>query len=68
MIVAGLGLGGALAYLLHQLKPVFSSSRHLTERTGLPVLGVVSMTWLDKYKAQERKGPSFTPERRVRCS
>ena len=56
VIVAGLGLGGALAYLLHQLKPVFSSSRQLTERTGLPVLGVVSMTWLDKYKAQERKG------------
>lgn len=56
VIVAGFGFGGALAYLLHQLKPVFSSSRQLTERTGLPVLGVVSMTWLDKYKAQERKG------------
>jgi capsular polysaccharide biosynthesis protein len=55
VLFAGLGLGGALAYLLHQLKPVFSSARQLTAHTGLPVLGVVSMTWLDKYQAQERK-------------
>ena len=55
-LIAALGTGGALAYLLHLLKPVFMSARHLSEATGLPVLGVVSMTWLEKYRASERRG------------
>jgi polysaccharide chain length determinant protein (PEP-CTERM system associated) len=54
-LIAALGAGGALAYLLHLLKPVFMSARHLSEATGLPVLGVVSMTWLEKYRASERR-------------
>lgn len=55
ILVAGLGLGGGLAYLLHQLKPVFSTSRQLNSVTGLPVLGVVSMTWLEKHQARARR-------------
>jgi polysaccharide chain length determinant protein (PEP-CTERM system associated) len=50
-LVAGLGVG----YLLHQLRPVFSSARQLAELTQLPVLGAVSMTWLERHKAQERR-------------
>jgi hypothetical protein len=34
---------------------VFSSARQLTEYTQLPVLGVVSMTWLERHKARERR-------------
>jgi polysaccharide chain length determinant protein (PEP-CTERM system associated) len=56
VLVLGIGAGGALAYLLHQLKPVFSTPRQLAAVTGLQVLGVVSMTWLEKYNAHQRRG------------
>jgi polysaccharide chain length determinant protein (PEP-CTERM system associated) len=49
-------VGLALAYLLHMLKPVFSNVRQLHEITGLPVLGMVSITWLDKYRTATRRG------------
>jgi polysaccharide chain length determinant protein (PEP-CTERM system associated) len=55
-LVVAFGLGGGIAYLLHLLKPVFTSSRQLNGITGLPVLGVVSMTWIDRYKAAQRRG------------
>lgn len=55
VLVAGLGIGGGIAFLMHQLKPVFSSSRLLNEVTGLPVLGTVSMTWVDRYAGQMRR-------------
>ncbi|HEV7609496.1 MAG TPA: XrtA system polysaccharide chain length determinant [Steroidobacteraceae bacterium] len=54
VLVAGLALGGALAYLLHQLRPVFNNTRSLAEITGLPVLGAVSMTWLTRHKMESR--------------
>lgn len=56
VLVAGLGVGGGLAYLLHMMKPVFNSTRSLNEITALPVLGVVSMTWLDRYRAERQRG------------
>lgn len=55
VLMAGLGIGGGIAFLLHQLKPVFTSSRLLNEVTGLPVLGTVSMTWVDRYAGQMRR-------------
>ncbi len=55
VLIVGLSAGAALAYLLHMLKPVFHSSRALNQITGLPVLGVVSMTWLDRYKSRQLK-------------
>lgn len=54
VLLAGLGVGGGLAYLLHQMRPVFNNVRSLTEVTGIPVLGSVSMTWLDKKRAESR--------------
>jgi polysaccharide chain length determinant protein (PEP-CTERM system associated) len=42
VLVAGFAIGGAIAYLLHMLKPVVGSARSLAELTGLQVLGVVS--------------------------
>jgi polysaccharide chain length determinant protein (PEP-CTERM system associated) len=55
VLIAGLGLGCAAAYLLHEMRPVFSSSRQLQEITGLPVLGIVSMTWLARHQALARR-------------
>lgn len=60
VLVAALGAGGGLAYLLHQMRPVFTNVRTLNEVTGLPVLGAVSMTWLDRQKAEDRlRGLAF---------
>ncbi|MEJ0084619.1 MAG: XrtA system polysaccharide chain length determinant [Pseudomonadota bacterium] len=53
-LLFGLACGAALAVLLHQLRPVFTSSRLLSEVTNLPVLGVVSETWLDKHRSSRR--------------
>ncbi|MCC5858738.1 MAG: chain-length determining protein [Ectothiorhodospiraceae bacterium] len=43
LLPLGLGFGGGIAYLLHQLRPVFQSRRSLSELTGRPVLGSVSL-------------------------
>jgi polysaccharide chain length determinant protein (PEP-CTERM system associated) len=49
-LLAGLGV----AFLLHQLRPVFTSTRVVTQVTGLPVLGAVARTWVDKHIAEQR--------------
>jgi polysaccharide chain length determinant protein (PEP-CTERM system associated) len=54
VLIASLGAGGALAYLLHQLRPVFNNTRSLAEITRLPVLGAISMTWMDRRKIESR--------------
>ncbi len=55
VLVAGFAAGGGVAFLLHLMRPVFNSGRQLSEITGLPVLGVVSMTWLDRYTAHAKR-------------
>jgi polysaccharide chain length determinant protein (PEP-CTERM system associated) len=55
VLLGGLAAGLGVAYLLHQLRPVFTSTRQLTELTQLPVLGAVSMTWLERHKAAGRR-------------
>ncbi len=55
VLFAGLVAGGGIAYGLHFLRPVFSSVRQLHEITGLPVLGAISVTWLDRYRALQRR-------------
>lgn len=55
VLLGGLVAGLGVAYLLHQLRPVFVSVRQLTDYTQLPVLGVVSMTWLERHKARDRR-------------
>lgn len=50
VLLAGLGTGAAVAWLLHQLRPVFVDTRGLMETTGLPVLGSVSLTWLSRHR------------------
>lgn len=52
----GLAAGAGVAYLLHMIKPVFASKRALADATGVPVLGAVTRTWLDKYSHTMRMG------------
>jgi len=54
VLLGGLAAGVGVAYLMHQIRPVFASARQLAELTQLPVLGVVSMTWLERHQAQAR--------------
>ncbi len=54
VVVAGLGAGGGLAYLLQMLKPVFMDQGSLRELTGLPVLGSVNMAWQAEHWSQRR--------------
>ncbi len=43
VLVFAIGAGGAVAFALNQLEPVFYTRRALTEATGLPVLGSVGL-------------------------
>lgn len=49
-------IGVGVAWLLSQLKPVFTSASRLTEMTGLPVFGVVSRAWLTTHASVARAG------------
>jgi hypothetical protein len=53
-LVAGVGAGAAAAWAMSKLNPVFDSLSALRSATGLPVLGAVSVTWLDRRRARRR--------------
>ena len=55
VLAGGLAIGLGVAWLLSQLRPVFTSPRQLTDLTQLPVLGSVSMTWLERHRAASRR-------------
>ena len=50
VLLVGLGLGVALAFLLSQLRPAFDDRRLMGEVLGLPVLGSVDMVWTADQK------------------
>jgi polysaccharide chain length determinant protein (PEP-CTERM system associated) len=64
-LLIGIALGLALAagilaaYLLHLLRPVFVSIRQLAGVTGLPVLGAVSVAWLERFQTLQRRRRIF---------
>jgi polysaccharide chain length determinant protein (PEP-CTERM system associated) len=55
VLAVGLAAGLGVAYLMHQLRPVFTSPRQLSDATQLPVLGTVSMTWVERHRAAGRR-------------
>lgn len=62
MLLLAAGLGAALAAALavafaaSQLRPVYNDAQELRAKTGLPLLGVVSMILSDEERKQERAG------------
>lgn len=54
VLLAGLAVGAGLAWLMNQLRPVFHSARTLAEVTGLPVIGAISRTWVERYRQLRR--------------
>ena len=55
-LLIALASGGGAAYGLHLLRPVFVSTRQLTGITGLPVLGAISMAWMERHQTRRRRG------------
>ncbi len=55
-LVAAIGAGIAVAFVASQLRPVFSDANELRTKTGLPLLGVVSMALSDDQRRAERRG------------
>ncbi len=59
VLLVALGAGAALAVLLNQLKPVFSSRANLMEATGLPVLGAISSVLSAKQLRTAHLRPAY---------
>jgi polysaccharide chain length determinant protein (PEP-CTERM system associated) len=55
VLLGGLAAGGGLAFLLHQLNPVFATRHALRESLGLPVLGSISLALSTAQQALERR-------------
>jgi polysaccharide chain length determinant protein (PEP-CTERM system associated) len=55
-LVAGIAIGVAVAFVASQLWPVFNDANDLRNKTGLPLLGVVSMAMSDAERRAERRG------------
>jgi polysaccharide chain length determinant protein (PEP-CTERM system associated) len=55
ILAAAVAAGAGIAYLMHQLKPVYTSARALAESTGLQVLGAISMSWVDRRRTENRR-------------
>jgi hypothetical protein len=54
VLVASLAAGGGLAFVLHQLKPVFVTGDMVYQQLGIPVLGTVSMAWTTRASVARR--------------
>lgn len=52
VLLAALGIGAGLAFLMFELRPVYLTTKDLRNDLGLPVLGSVTMAWT---KWQKRK-------------
>ncbi len=55
-LLVGLGSGAGVAYIKHGSSPTFMDAHMLRKLTGRPVLGAVSMTWLEKHREKQYLG------------
>jgi hypothetical protein len=56
VLLAALGGGFGVAFLLSQFRPTFNEERRLREVSGLPVLGTVVMAWTDAQQKRLTRG------------
>jgi polysaccharide chain length determinant protein (PEP-CTERM system associated) len=56
VLVAALGLGLLVAFGASQLRPTFGDADELRLRTGLPLLGVVTLLTTDRDRRRDRAG------------
>ena len=56
VLVAALGGGLGVAFLISQIRPTFENERRLREVSGLPVLGTVVMALTDAQKTRRTRG------------
>jgi hypothetical protein len=54
VLLASLGGGAAVAYLMHQMRPVFANPGSLGDQTKLPVFGTVSIGRSEAFQAALR--------------
>ena len=60
VLLAGLGIGLGLAFLMSQLRPTFDERQNMSDLLGLPVLGSVNMVWTsDQIHARKLRNVSF---------
>jgi polysaccharide chain length determinant protein (PEP-CTERM system associated) len=55
-LLAALGGGLGIAFLISQIKTTFNDERELKEASGLQVLGSIAMAWTDDQKKRRRRG------------
>lgn len=61
VLLVSLGLGAGLAWLLGQIRPVYDSAHALSEDTGLPILGAVSLMGQEgRARSQRRSAMGFS--------
>lgn len=56
VLLAALGAGGAVSFVLSQIRPTFHDIRMVREVVGVPVLGSVSMMVSEARAKRERRG------------
>ena len=54
-LFASLAAGGGLAFVLHQINPVFITGEALYQQLGIPVLGAVTMVWTESALAERQR-------------
>lgn len=60
VLLAGLGAGFAVAFLISQFRPTFDERQVLNDVLGLPVLGSVNMVWTaDQIRARKTRNVTF---------
>lgn len=51
VLVLSFVIGAGVAWLISKMRPVFNHGRTLAEITGLPVIGVVGLAWVERHRS-----------------